>query len=382
MSVPNTIVTVGTALIGNLKIDYKYKDYVENESKINSLLRSKEKFNILISQLQGITPSEKLLGPEINSTYSLLKKGRIVPDNLFLVVSDTLQGEFEGRILKKYFESDWEYKFNKVEIYKIEGLQSKDEHKFRNIGLRNLVKEMGRIIREYRGVTSMQAENTIVINATGGYKAEIAFATVIGQSYGIPVYYQFEDFSSIIELPPQPISNDFEFWIESFPLLQKLNKTLDKKEYDEYRKIYKTKLDSLVDCITERGKGICSLSPMGELFYDTCEYWWNEQKLKLPEAVEKTGRGVVCDDPTAKQVRGAENFAKKVYEDIDYIIQISSIYANKDLPKVNRFFISGNDINLDYSDGTGLARFIVKTSAKNKQEMEAAVYDLNKKFLP
>jgi len=375
-AIPTTIVTVGTALIGNLKRDDKFKDYVESEVKIRSLLNSKDKFNIFISQLGQFTPSEKILGPEINSTYSLLKKGRIVPNNLFLVVSDTLEGVFEGKILKKYFESDWGYKFSKVEICKIGGLQSKDEHEFRNKGLRNLVREMGKIIRDYRGVTSIPEENTIVINATGGYKAEIAFATVIGQSYGIPVYYQFEDFNSIIELPPQPVSIDFEFWLESFPLLQKLRKTLSKEEYDKYRRIYKTKLDALVDCITE---GVCSLSPMGELFFDKCEYWWNEQKLKLPEAASK--KRVVCDDPTAKQVRGAENFARKVFKEVGYVVEISSVYANKDLPKVNRFYISGDKIHLDYSDGTGLARFIITTSAENKQEMEAAVYDLNKRFL-
>ena len=58
--------------------------------------------------------------------------------------------------------------------------------------------------------------NTIAINATGGYKAQISFAGMIGQALGIPVYYLFEKFSKVIKLPPQPVALDLSLWLENY----------------------------------------------------------------------------------------------------------------------------------------------------------------------
>ena len=51
------------------------------------------------------------------------------------------------------------------------------------------------------------------INATGGYKAPIAVAVLLGQALGVPVYYKHELFSEIIAFPPLPVALDFEVWM-------------------------------------------------------------------------------------------------------------------------------------------------------------------------
>ncbi|MEA2059529.1 MAG: hypothetical protein U9P10_03190 [Thermodesulfobacteriota bacterium] len=67
---------------------------------------------------------------------------------------------------------------------------------------------IGEIVRAY-------GSEQILINATGGYKAQISFAGMIGQALDIPVCYMFERFAEVIELPPQPVSLDLGFWIEN-----------------------------------------------------------------------------------------------------------------------------------------------------------------------
>jgi hypothetical protein len=49
----------------------------------------------------------------------------------------------------------------------------------------------------------------VAIDATGGYKAQIAVAVVLGQALGIPVFYKHERFNETIAFPPLPVSLDY-----------------------------------------------------------------------------------------------------------------------------------------------------------------------------
>ncbi|RDE23748.1 hypothetical protein DV713_15980 [Parageobacillus thermoglucosidasius] len=65
-------------------------------------------------------------------------------------------------------------------------------------------------------------EEECVINATGGYKAQISFAGLIGQVLKIPVYYLFEGFASVISLPEMPVFFDYKIWLKRFQLFRDL----------------------------------------------------------------------------------------------------------------------------------------------------------------
>ena len=67
------------------------------------------------------------------------------------------------------------------------------------------------IARLYRGHD--KAGEQVLLNATGGYKAQISFAGIIGQVFGISVFYQFEDFPRAIKLPPLPVAFDLNDWL-------------------------------------------------------------------------------------------------------------------------------------------------------------------------
>jgi hypothetical protein len=78
------------------------------------------------------------------------------------------------------------------------------EQRFKMRGLRSLVATLIELIRRER-----QQGRDVCINATGGFKAEIAYATLVGLLFDVPVYYIHEAFRDIIEMPPTPISWDY-----------------------------------------------------------------------------------------------------------------------------------------------------------------------------
>ncbi len=47
-------------------------------------------------------------------------------------------------------------------------------------------------------------------NTTGGYKAQIAIAVLIGQTLGVSAYYKHEKFPQIVAIPPMPVSFDYD----------------------------------------------------------------------------------------------------------------------------------------------------------------------------
>lgn len=151
---------------------------------------------------------------EMSSITSLLHEGIVNdPQNLYLLASDTEEGEKISRILKAYFQP----MFRHVHTFSIENLNGEKPELFRDEGLRNLVKVIVQIVRVVPG-----REEECVINATGGYKAQISFAGLIGQVLKIPVYYQFEGFASVISLPEMPVFFDYKIWLKRFQLFRDL----------------------------------------------------------------------------------------------------------------------------------------------------------------
>jgi putative CRISPR-associated protein (TIGR02619 family) len=80
----------------------------------------------------------------------------------------------------------------------VDGLNYSDGQKF-NRGLRQLARVVGEEIK--RGQTS----GTVELAATGGFKAEIAIANLVGAVSDTPVHYIYEQFTSLITIAPIPV---------------------------------------------------------------------------------------------------------------------------------------------------------------------------------
>lgn len=169
------ITTVGTSFIGGCmrqKIDFAQAE------------------DALFEQMMQ-TERVQTFSAETTSTHSLMKQYR-EPTALHLLVSDTAEGNKIGAVLKRYFETF----IPNVTVHVIDGLNGDAPETFRQQGLRSLVRVLLKIIKEH---------DDCVLNATGGYKAQVAFAGIVGQLFRIPVLYQFEGFDDVIQLPAMPL---------------------------------------------------------------------------------------------------------------------------------------------------------------------------------
>jgi len=191
---------------------------------------------------------------ETNSLNRLLKDG----DGVVFLYSTTEEGAMCADSLARHFKSlGYESRSSKIPDL------SYQESRFKMLGLRALVAKIIEIINAER-----KKGNDVVINATGGFKAEIAYATLIGLLFDIPVYYMHEKFQEIIEMPPVPIAWDYSLFIYYEDFIEWLDRDLRAKEEVEPR--LKTLPPDLKFLLNEED-GYFSLSAAGEVFYEACK---------------------------------------------------------------------------------------------------------------
>jgi len=120
-----------------------------------------------------------------------------------LIHSQTPDGQFCAERLVSLAES----KKLKARRRQVDGLDYSDGEKF-NRGLRHLARVISEEIRRGQAKTN----STVELAATGGFKPEIAIATLIGAVSDIPVHYIHELFASLITIEPIPVTLRAE-WI-------------------------------------------------------------------------------------------------------------------------------------------------------------------------
>src|SRR5262249_45389116 len=134
--------------------------------------------------------------------------------------------------------------------------------RFRTKGLRNLVRTLCRVVRE-------RTATACAMNATGGYKAQIAVAVLLGQALGIDVYYMHERFSEIVAFPPLPVALDFEVWMRASGMLLGLERSPEPIPFRDYEEGWDERFESLVERIPIDGEEYLELSPAGQIFHET-----------------------------------------------------------------------------------------------------------------
>ena len=185
------LTTVGTSLLANARRESKV-----NDPKI----------------LEYLYHNPKAASAETNSLLRILQKG----DEIVLLHSDTFEGGRAARLLETY----WCEKRVDCRRERIPGL-AYDAQGFVDYGLKNFVQTLAGEIRK-----ANRAQKEVIINATGGFKAEIAYATALGLIFKVPVCYIHEQFREVVELPPSPFGWDssvllynenFFDWLEAEP---------------------------------------------------------------------------------------------------------------------------------------------------------------------
>jgi putative CRISPR-associated protein (TIGR02619 family) len=348
--------TVGTSLLGAWK---ELGQTFDDQHRI-----------ALIAALHKLPEDDRKLGAELTSIRSLIKQGVVSPgDRLVFLVSDTREGAFMGDVLSVVGQH-WSFQ---TESHVIKKLQGDDPKAFAQ-GLRNLVKKIAEI---YRSRTDAEP---MAINATGGYKAQISFAGLIGQVFGVPVYYQFESFADAIELPALPVSFAFDDWLAYRPVLE----VLDEGEAGELLKADDSRIKSLPDrlrVLVDRSQGLATLSALGSLYHEGFRHRFRAQaQALLPKAsgLAPAEKKVAYEDGNASKHRGLAEWVERIRA-VPYVTRIQTFYYNPCLPGRSTVELDptrGDRVIATYATHDATTKAYVFLSESDHKKAQAAAADL------
>lgn len=222
-------------------------------------------------------------------TNSLLKIAQKT-DEIILLYTDTPDGRRCANIIYDYLQNrDWL-------IYSREIPIKHDEAYFERQGLRSLVDILIDEISK-----AQRREQEVIINATGGFKAEIAYTTMVGMIFQVPVKYIYQGFNQPITFPALPVTWDtnlllayenFFEWIDVEPRHQvAVEKRL--KPISDVERIRAFLLQPDND-------GFIYLSPAGDIL-------WQRVRQQRQEADEAT-------DPPASEIPAVKKISSSLKE--------------------------------------------------------------------
>ena len=150
----------------------------------------------------------------------------------------------------------------------ISGLQVKNRQKFLREGMNALICRIEQINSTLTG-----GDQSLAINITGGYGATLPYLTIYAQLKSIPLYYNFEESNELIEIPPAPLSINWDAIGPHFEVLQKIEDAQAINNWTQFKNKQEHK-----EAINELGSFIlvdqtddsAYVSPLGEVFWDEC----------------------------------------------------------------------------------------------------------------
>ncbi|MEB3358521.1 MAG: putative CRISPR-associated protein [Synechococcales bacterium] len=188
------ITTVGTSLLTNRNDDrpwagWRFGSSLPEEADISQWL---------------IDADPRRISAEIHTWYRLgvldtaaqRKATQAADDQIVLVHSQTPDGKFCAERLQGYAKQH----HLPAQVIQVNELNYAKDAKTFNRGLSRLVRVLAETIRAHR------PSSDVIIAATGGFKAEIAIANLVGTLLGVPVCYIYEQFEQLITIEPIPIA--------------------------------------------------------------------------------------------------------------------------------------------------------------------------------
>ena len=316
-------------------------------------------------QLHKIAPAERLCGAEINSVTDLLTDGKVERVNLHLLHSETDDGRAIAQILQFYFEADeWQ-----VQVHCVDGLRDDEPRLFRTHGLRNLAKIFGEQVRQ-------TGADFCAINATGGYKAQIAIAVLMGQALDIPVYYKHERFNAIIPFPPMPVALDFSLWEQASGMFMVLSRPNACEPWKQFEEDWDERFEPLVNRERIDGEDYLELSATGQIFHETFRSRFQaieHPRLPRPATEDAKEAPKLGQHAYGEALERILRFLTNLTQEVPYIRYCYSTYWNPDLPEATRFRKSAGTVEGIYSNGTWCVKFRVVTTADDRDLESASV---------
>lgn len=395
MNKPHTLIcTVGTSLKGNL-VNLPEKEDLSNKSKSPKGVQTLQNYWPLINKIKKaylqnnypevgrllteIPDTTDICGAEINSIAALLQKGFLNLQKIVFLTSDTEDGDLTGKILSSFYKTrKKELGLQQVDYRRILDIQDKIPYRFKTYGLRNLVREIGDI------VGSAGDLRNVAINATGGYKAQIAIAVLIGQSLDLPVYYKHERFHEIISFPPMPVSLDYSLIGTHGHLLAAFERgeMITSKEIGDIDE----KLRTLLEEIEEEGQTCWTLSSIGQIYLTGFRLRY-PKKPNLPEVAPEARKYPTYGNDHHKPGNNDQfkRFVEKIWREVPWIKTCYTVpYNGQSAIRGKNFYLqptnNGFEIIGTYKLKDFGNRFKIISTAESEVDYIWAVDYLNRQY--
>lgn len=286
-------------------------------------------------------------------------------DKIVLLHTHTAEGKLCAKaVANKLAKEDW----NNVELQQIELVD--DEAQFERKGLRELVNTLIEQINK-----AQREKQEVIINATGGYKAQIAYTTMVGTIFQVPIKYIHQNFARPITFPALPVTwntdlllqhQNFFNWVDSEPrqneeVQQRIGYLPDKEA-----------ISSLL--LPPDEEGYVFLSAAGEVLWG--KFRQEKESAKLVEDPPASE----IDNPIDKvhsSLQGVKHHypkdSLKFAEKVAQIPAVESVIGGRfehTVAKKIKFVGEDGIIKLLWADNDKAANIIVHTTAKGKAQTQ------------
>ncbi|NEO54051.1 MAG: putative CRISPR-associated protein [Okeania sp. SIO3B5] len=343
---PTIITTTGTSLLSNASRELNKQ---RGESFADNELQNYFK-NVGAEKASAETKSLlKIASPE---------------DEVVLLYTKTHNGELCAREVYRYLKSK---KWSNIRLRELP--LEENEAQFERRGLRELVNIL---IEE---ITKAQRENQeVIINATGGFKAEIAYTTIVGMIFQVPVKYIYQFFQEPVTFPTLPISwnvnllleyEDFFAWIDEEP-----RKDVEvEQRLKAIPKLERNQVQQLLLPADENDE--IMLSAAGDILWKRVA-----QQRELAELIEDAPPSEIPNaDKIASSIaedkhhfpKGTREFAKKVaqVEAVEEII--GGHFENTTMKRIKKIDDDGS-IRLLWADNEKAVNITIRTTARGQAQ--------------
>lgn len=322
--------------------------------------------NEIAQWLQTADPCQA--SAEIHTWYRLNILDETTDVKVVLVHSQTKDGEFCADRLKEYAKS----RGLQAATQQVNELSYSDPETF-NRGLGRFVRLLAETIRAAR------TQGQVAIAATGGFKAEIAVANLVGTLFGTPVHYIYEQFEQLITIEPIPIVLDPDWLGEGAgqAFLQKLvdNDCLYRKDLDSFLRA-DSKLELLLESVEENGEEMVCPNLLGELA---------AQLVKRPPVDWPVACDTLPDDKN--QLEGTEHHRPKVWKRIvDRLAEsrfVQRFRYDGGSPRDQGVYTTRDndtDIHVVIADDQAVLGLRVETTATNAEQRRLVINALKSKL--
>lgn len=365
-TVKNSIIaTVGISILTNFeRLQRENSDYADKHPE--------EMFELLKDD------PDVNLGAEITGINNMIARHIVdQPKNLYLITSGSERDKIASGLVKSYFEDVFT---GEVETVRITELNPDKPEEFRDLGLRHLVKAMMSIIAK-----NNKNKSEFVINATGGYKAQVSFAGLVGQVLDIPVYYLFESFNEVIRLPHMPIALDRELWVNNQEFFNRIKTDGALKESVLDEDVKQTLLEKDIIYISDEN---IHLSSVGLILDEFLLEQAAEDKVAYFKAMEKA-RGFVNKRINDYRESFPSHTPLSLFTLLESLERLS--YVEKiEFDSVEKNYLSSisfspndeklGEIQATYYDGRDNWRFTIVTEAEDNYDVQENLIDLNLRY--